>query len=631
MLNTDTRNLDSRIGCHCWGDNPASIHSLDLSAKAGCRWVRATRQTQWDVVSTGPRRYNFADNGEASIDKMLGLGMSVMGILDARWGNETGLNKLPFASPVWEHLDLWEDFTAAAVKHYRGRIGYWEILNEPPFFWWYPAPEGIRWPDACPPMQRAPIRHYAAILRSASRVIRELDPQAKIVVGAGFPDGCLLRSLYELGCGDCFDIASVHYLNFRHPTDFARGHNVLREVMREYGDADKELWDTETGSHGAVIGHAVQTPDEYEGLYNIYRHCIAHEAGLARYFWFNRASAELLSAQPDNLPTAYRCMQTLHRHVGEGILLGTEHPQGEVHIYVFETPYGPRSILWATAPCEINLPSKVIEGIDYLGQPVQLSSPLKLTGRPLFLEGDLRKRTEVIIRGPRETVVASIKQPPPLTPVISCPILQHNLMLGDGEWNRIPLLMSHAEMPITQSGSCVAQPPTSIAADIRMASNPDSLLLNFQIPDSQFDRSNPTCLIQWSVRDSISTITEWPYFTNGYALLSLLLDNHGLRLFRHEVMYPDHYCPGRIANTILDWQVAPDGLVINAIIPWAEIGPCRPGVHHPFLFQFAVAGTDHQFAVPASEDAAEWPNNFADNFIVKPPSAVCNVDFFNES
>ena len=630
MSLTERSNLNSRIGCHCWGDNPASVHSLELSAQAGCRWVRATRQTQGDLVSTGPRSYNFADNGEASIDKMLGLGMSVMAILDARWGNETGLNKLPFASPVWEHLDLWEEFTAAAVKHYRGRIRYWEILNEPPFFWWYPSPEGVRWPASNPPMQRAPIAKYAAILRTASRVIRELDPESKIVVGSGFPDGCLLRSLYELGCGDCFDIASVHYLNFRHPTDFARGHGVLRGIMKQYGDAGKELWDTETGSHGAVIGHAVQTPDEYEGLHNIYRHCIAYESGLERYFWFNTAPADLMFARPDALPPAYRCMQTLHQHVGEGNLLGSEHPQGDVHVYVFATPAGPRSVLWATAPCEIGLPHGLKEVTDHLGRSVRLDSPLKLTGRPLFVEGDLRGRLDVTIRGQRDTLVASVKQPPSGTPTVVCPLVQQNLLSGDAAWDRVPLLASHAEMPITVAGSCVAQPPTSIAADIRLACTTDNLLLKCVIPDAHFDRTSPACLIQWSVRDNDSSITEWLYFTNGYALMNLLLDSHGLRLFRHEVMYPDQYRPGQITHAALQWEVGSDGLVVCAQIPWSEIGPCRPGVHHPFLFQFALARTDHQLAVPKGEDASEWANTFADNFIVKPVSFACHIDFIEE-
>jgi len=148
--------LTSRIGCHCWGTKDASIAALDECSRIGVGWVRSTRPMQLDVVADGRGRYNWERGGERSVDLAIARGMTVMGILDGRWGNETIVNKLPWCSPIWEHLDDWCDFVAAAVTHYRDRVRHWEVLNEPPFFWWYP-PEGPSFAETNPRQKRAPV------------------------------------------------------------------------------------------------------------------------------------------------------------------------------------------------------------------------------------------------------------------------------------------------------------------------------------------------------------------------------------------------------------------------------------------------------------------------------------------
>jgi len=159
----------SRIGCHCWGTNPGSVAALDVCAEIGVGWVRSTRPMQIDVVADGRGLYDWERAGESSVNNAVAQGMSVMGILDGRWGFETKVNKLPWCSPIWEHLDDWCDFVAAAVTHYRDRVKYWEVLNEPPFFWWYPAKPGERFSDVNGRMKRAPFRHYAEFLKATAR------------------------------------------------------------------------------------------------------------------------------------------------------------------------------------------------------------------------------------------------------------------------------------------------------------------------------------------------------------------------------------------------------------------------------------------------------------------------------
>jgi hypothetical protein len=576
----------SRIGCHCWGSSEASVAGLPVAAEVGCRWVRATRPMQMDHVLVAPGRYDFSGRGEKSVDLALAHGMSVMGILDARWGNETGLNMLGFCSPVWEHLEVWEDFVRQAVAFYRGRVRHWEVLNEPPFFWWHPTAPGVRMPEKNPPLRRAPLRHYVALLKASARAIRETDPVAKVVLGAGFPDGAFLRRMYELGARDDFDIASVHYLSCRHPDDFARGHRLLRGVMEANGDAHKPLWDTENGPHGAVIDQWVKTPAEYEALFNVYRHCFAHECGLERYFWFNSEPGRRNAA--GGLAAPYRAMKNLHAFLGERRLLGTRHDGGEAHLYVFE---GPVSILWATAPARARLSGGKVTATTHLGEEVTLDGEFDLTGAPLFVRADLRGELEFTVTGRREAVIVSMKEPSAEVPFL-----------------RVTRKGVRVAVPAAETSDHFCRVPTSVTGELEVAFDEKAMKLR-----ARLDGGGETGLVQFSLRDRDPSVAEWGYFTGGTALISLFVGREGPMVLRHESLRPDLYPPGRVARARIEVR----GGEICAEIPWEEIGPCRPGRHEPFLLQATLCRADHLLD---TEEPSEAPHNFVDPFIVKRPA-----------
>jgi hypothetical protein len=608
MADNVAMNLGNRVGCHCWGTTPASVAALPAMAEVGCRWVRATRPMQMEVVSTGPRQYDFALGGEASVDLAIAHGMSIMGILDGRWGNETLLNTLPYASPIWEHLDLWEDFTTATVRRYRDRVKYWEIINEPPFFWWYPTPEGVQMPEVNPVMQRAPIWAYVELLRASARAIRAADPDAKIVLGSGFGDGMFLKRIYELGGRDAFDVVSVHYLSCKHPQDFARPYRLLREVMAANGDAHKPLWDTENGPFGAVIGQAVSTPEEYEGLFNIYRHCFAYEFGLDRYFWFNTVNAR---GDDGALSAPYQAMATLARFVGEGTLIGSTHLENEAHAYAFDGPQGPVTVLWATAPADVSLGGPV-EAWSYLGEPTAM--PSRLTGAPLFIAGDVRDRLDVTVRGPRETVVAPRRPVPADVPHAVVPQASP---ATDADWAVIPVFATRDEVPVVTADDHFVAVPTSVTADVQLAWDAEALHLRVRTYD---DTPSPYGLVQLALRDSDPGVTEWSFFYNAYGLFNLYASPHGPRCLRFEHLDPLAYPAGVMATATLAVEALPDGLRYTARLPWAELGPCRPERHEPFLLAFTFNRADNMLAVPAGDAADEWSHNFNDTFIVKAPA-----------
>jgi hypothetical protein len=634
MSDNVIRNLNSRVGCHCWGTNPDSVAGVPVYAEVGCRWVRATRPMQMDVVATGPRQYNFADHGEASIDLAIANGMSIMGILDARWGNETLFNDLPYASPIWEHLDLWEDFVSASVNYYKDRVKYWEIINEPPFFWWYPTPEGVTIPEINPDIKRAPIWAYAKLLKASAKAIRAADPTAKVVMGSGFNDGQFLQRLYDLDCKNDFDIASVHYLGCKHPDDFARGYRRMRTVMAENGDADKAMWDTENGPMGAIIGQSVQTPGEYEALYNIYRHCFAHQFGLERYFWFNPAmnkeagvshGSDTYDAN-NQLSPAYQAMKTLYKFVGEGELLKNNHLDGEVHTYLFDGPQGPVSILWSTAPATARLSGK-IDAFNYLGESQSLTGEFELNGQPLFIPGDISSTLDITLHGKRETVVPCMKQPPADTPQFTATPISTALSIHDAGWDNIPYLATRNEIPVTDIGKHFCKVTSSVTADIQIAFTPESLLLRVKTYDDMLNHACPTGLVQFTLRDSNPDIREWTYFYNSYGLYNLFASDRGSMVLRFEHLMQDEYPVGVVKNADIQVESEADGLLYCANIPWSEIGPCRPGSHNPYLMMFSFNRADNILDLPTGDEPEEWSHNFNDNFIVKTPALTRWVVF----
>lgn len=623
----------SRIGCHAWGTSAPSTAGIPTFAAAGCRWLRSTRPMQFEVVChAGRGTYDWAAAGEASVDLALANGFSVMGILDGRWGNETLTNFVPWASPIWEHLDCWAEFVAATVEHYRGRVRCWEIINEPPFFWWYPNLSGAPWPEKNPPMRRAPIRHYAALLKVSAQVIRRLDPQARIVAGSGFSDGLFLQRLYELGCRDDFDVASVHYLNCKHPDDFARGYRRVRAVMAAHGDANKPLWDTENGPAGAVIGQAVTSPEEYEGLYNIYRHCLAHEHGLERYFWFNPVGTSAGDQTRPNCRTAagalapaYQALHTLTAAVGDAPLRGWCHLADEVHAYVFDAASGPVSLLWSTASATARLQGGY-DGTDHTGAPLHVGGELALSGRPLLLRGDLlADGLDAQVTGRREVVVApwANKSPTAATPTKRAPRAPAGMALRDPRWAALPFLATHAERPVPTTMDHFCAVTTSVPGDVQLAWDEEALHLHVLTYDEQRDPACPTGLVQVVLRDQDPAVGEWPFFYNGYGLFNLFASQRGPLCLRYEHLWPDEYPAGIMPGATLAVAAHPRGVEYWARFPWAALGPLRPGRHSPWLLHLNFNRADGLLAVPAADDPWEWSHNFGDNFIVKPPALTC--------
>lgn len=208
-------------------------------------------------------------------------------------------------------------------------------------------------------------------------------------------DGKFLRLFYENDCKDYFDIATVHYLHCHHPRHFQQEYDGLRAIMAEYGDGDKELWDTENGTGGEIPGKEIKTDIEiplYQGFYNVYRHCLAHASGLQRYFWFNPVGTgkDLIPVRDEHgaFTPPYQALKVMTDCLGTSNLLEHRSIDDECHVYVFDAPQGPISVAWATEPSQAHF-SATHEAKDVWGNQLSLKHKHPLTEVPLFVEGNL--------------------------------------------------------------------------------------------------------------------------------------------------------------------------------------------------------------------------------------------------
>ena len=140
-----------------------------------------------------------------------------------------------WAYPAWQHLDGYSAFVRETVRRYGKRMPVIEIWNEQNIsaFWKEPNPT-----------------NYLALLKAAYTAAKEADPSVRVALGgtAGWAHG-FIRSLYEIGAKDYFDIVNVHPYCYPYAPEepLRKGFEKLRKIMSDFGDAEKPIWFTEIG------------------------------------------------------------------------------------------------------------------------------------------------------------------------------------------------------------------------------------------------------------------------------------------------------------------------------------------------------------------------------------------------
>jgi hypothetical protein len=117
----------------------------------------------------------------------------------------------------------------AAVTRFAGRVKFWEVVNEPDL--------------------RMTPQQYITILKKVYPLIKQLDPNAQVLAPAiSSVNLNWLRSFYDLGGKNYCDALTVHDYEGNESIDpgyWRTKFGALRQLMAQYGDADKPVWQTE--------------------------------------------------------------------------------------------------------------------------------------------------------------------------------------------------------------------------------------------------------------------------------------------------------------------------------------------------------------------------------------------------
>jgi len=143
-----------------------------------------------------------------------------------------------------EQVQAFTKYVAWMVNHFRGRVQYYEIWNEPNIDYWNPA---------------ANPEDYGKLFKASAPVIHQTDPNAKTVFGglAGADEDFAKRALDACDCASQIDVFAYHnYPGYGHNLNPEAVHahadtnpssKPLREMVRSYSGISTDLvfWDDE--------------------------------------------------------------------------------------------------------------------------------------------------------------------------------------------------------------------------------------------------------------------------------------------------------------------------------------------------------------------------------------------------
>ncbi|MFO7975862.1 MAG: hypothetical protein R6V12_14650, partial [Candidatus Hydrogenedentota bacterium] len=203
---------------------------LSVAKRLGAGWVRlhdASHHLSWDYVQPEPGKWVWADK---EVDAARDAGLEILAVLGRApaWALTDANGKRP-SKGGWYYpsdLDAWERYVETVVDHYRGKIDYWEIWNEPFAFG---IGDGTK---------------YAELAKRAYPAAKRANPKCTVLgfctwEGAKtFNDAALAGGVMEM----C-DVVSFHYYSSIGVDAYARGCR-LRDVLGI--EAEKNpVWMTE--------------------------------------------------------------------------------------------------------------------------------------------------------------------------------------------------------------------------------------------------------------------------------------------------------------------------------------------------------------------------------------------------
>lgn len=206
---------------------------LDSAAGTGAAWDR--EEFRWDMAAkpTG-WDYGFADE---VVNKAAQRGINVLALLDY---NVDGSHTMP-------DLNGWGNYVRSIVTHFKGRVHYWEIWNEP---------ENEAYLAGHNPAD------YARLLTTSYNIIKSIDPADQVVTaGVNGLAAPWLEQVMAAGGESHFDVIGVHpYVNFPASPESKSWLDSELAYWTAFAarHGNKPLWATEFGWKTSEVSESTQ-------------------------------------------------------------------------------------------------------------------------------------------------------------------------------------------------------------------------------------------------------------------------------------------------------------------------------------------------------------------------------------
>ncbi len=279
------------------------------------------------------------------------------------------------------------NFFRNMLGHFKDRVKYWEIWNEPDIEVFY-----LGTPE-----------QYAACLKESCRQIKEADPDAKVLLCSfAMAPGEFAEKIFKAGIADSFDIYNVHY--YGDPIGVVHRLKNHKKFLDRHG-VRKPIWVTEMGAvhHPKDKANLDVLRGEASYLVKAYVYGLANGAERFFYFIFSdymEDNRNYGTVNRDFTPRpAYVALCNLTYVLGEGKFARHADVDNEdVEYYVFRDAEREVAVLWAKqqgGSFRLKGP-KVGEAVDVIGRPIPFRNfddgtfEVRVGLEPVFLKEAVR-------------------------------------------------------------------------------------------------------------------------------------------------------------------------------------------------------------------------------------------------
>jgi hypothetical protein len=209
--------------------------------------------------------------------------------------------------------------------------------------------------------------------------------------------------------------------------------------------------------------------------------------------------------------------------------------------------------------------------------------------------------TEILRRAAAEVIVpGELKD-------FTSPNLGEPIGVSHPAWNGLPYICTVPETQLMLPGELEPGTMQSLGCEIQLAHNDDSLFLRIRTYDFEFDPTDPSGVIQLSLRDASQEVNENEESLEANGLISIQITPNEERMYRQG--NPDQ-----------------EGVVLLASIPWEAMGSLRPEENEPFHLRILTHKPDDAMNALNAESEG-WAEAFEKAFVSKPSAVKADISF----